>query len=169
MLSLLESWAPASSLTTFKLAQKTATLLALVTVKHCSHLTLLCIDNQHLSLQHNAAIFIPMSGGKIIWVICPLRFVLSLTPMLIFALYFYLKAFLRCTEPFRMKPDGSCVTSLFLSNNRQPWPDCAKTISSWVRKVLGVAKAHMSPSSLGGYCFYSLSSWCFPGDHPAGR
>ena len=30
-LSLLESWAPASSLTTFKLAWKTATLLALVT------------------------------------------------------------------------------------------------------------------------------------------
>ena len=42
-LSLLESWAPASSLTTFKLAWKTATLLALVTMKH-SDLTLLCID-----------------------------------------------------------------------------------------------------------------------------
>ena len=40
LLSLLESWAPASSLTTFKLAWKTATLLALVTVKHCSDLTL---------------------------------------------------------------------------------------------------------------------------------
>ena len=38
-----------------------------------------------------------------------------------------------------MKPDGSCVTSLFLGNNRQHWPVCAKTISSWVRKVLGVA------------------------------
>ena len=34
LLSLLESWAPASSLTTFKLAWKTATLLALVTAKH---------------------------------------------------------------------------------------------------------------------------------------
>ena len=64
MLSLLESWAPSSSLTTFKLAWKTATLLALVTAKHCSDLTLLCIDNQHLFLQHHAAIFIPMSGGK---------------------------------------------------------------------------------------------------------
>ena len=39
LLSLLESWAPASSLTTFKLAWKTATLLALVTAKHCSDLT----------------------------------------------------------------------------------------------------------------------------------
>ena len=64
MLSLLESWVPASSLTTCKLAWKTATLLALVTMKHCSDLTLLCIDNQHLFLQCNAAIYIPMSCGK---------------------------------------------------------------------------------------------------------
>ena len=63
---------------------------------------------------------------------------------------FYLKAYLRCTEPFRMKPDGSCVTSLFLSNNRHHLPVCAKTISSWVRKVLCVAKAHMSLGSLWG-------------------
>ena len=39
LLSLLESWAPVSSLTTFKLAWKIATLLALVTAKHCSDLT----------------------------------------------------------------------------------------------------------------------------------
>ena len=43
-----------------------------------------------------------------------------------------------------------CVTSLFLSNNRQHRPVCAKTISSWVRKVLHVAKAHMLPGSLQG-------------------
>ena len=100
LLSLLESWAPASSLTTFKLAWKTATLLALVTAKRCSDLTFL-----------------------------------------------YLKAYLQCTESFRKKPDGSRVTSLFLGNNRQHQPVCAKTFSSWVRKVLGVAKAHMSPGS----------------------
>ena len=44
---LLESWAPVSSFTTFKLAWETATLLALVTAKHCCSdltLTLLCID-----------------------------------------------------------------------------------------------------------------------------
>ena len=64
LLSLLESWAPTSYLTTFKLAWKTATLLALVTAKHCSDLTLLCVDNQHFSLQHNAAIFVPLSGAK---------------------------------------------------------------------------------------------------------
>ena len=64
ILYLLESWALASSLTTFKLAWKTATFLALVTAKCCSDLTLFCIHNQHLFLQHHAAIFIPLSGGK---------------------------------------------------------------------------------------------------------
>ena len=38
----------------------------------------------------------------------------------------------------------------FLGNNRQHRLVCAKTISSWVRKVLCVAKAHMSPGSLQG-------------------
>ena len=47
MLSLLESWALAS-LMTVKLAWKTATPLAHVTVRQCSDLTLLCIDNQCL-------------------------------------------------------------------------------------------------------------------------
>ena len=37
---------------------------SLVNAKCCSDLTLLCIDNQDLFLQHNAAIFIPISGGK---------------------------------------------------------------------------------------------------------
>ena len=56
----------------------------------------------------------------------------------------YLKAYLTCTEPFTMKPDGLHVTSHFLGNNRQHRHVCAKTISSWIRKVLCVAKAHMS-------------------------
>ena len=41
LLSTLESWAPTSSLTTFKLAWKTATLLALVTAKCCSDFNLI--------------------------------------------------------------------------------------------------------------------------------
>ena len=49
LLSLLESWEPACSLTTFKLVWKTAILLALVTAKCCSDLTLLSVDNQHFS------------------------------------------------------------------------------------------------------------------------
>ena len=43
------------------------------------------------------------------------------------------------------------MTSLFLGgNNRQHQPVCAKTISSWVWKVLSVANAHMSLGSLWG-------------------
>ena len=38
----------------------------------------------------------------------------------------------------------------FQGSNRQHRSVCAKTISSWVRKVLCVAKAHMSPISLQG-------------------
>ena len=51
LLSLLKSWEPASSLTNFKLAGKTATLL-------------FCFDNQHFFIQYPAAIFIPVSCGK---------------------------------------------------------------------------------------------------------
>ena len=150
MLSLLEGWALASSVITFKLAWKTATVLALVTAKHYSDLTLLCIDKQHLFLQHKVAIFIPMSGRKIdcLGHLSPQVHIeshsnVNLCPV------FYLKAYLRCPESFRMKPDGSHVTFPFLGHNRQHWPVCAKTIS-WVRKVLCVAKAHMSPGSLWG-------------------
>ena len=89
LLSLLESWAPASSLTIFKLAWKTATLLALVTAKCCSDLTLLCVDNQHLFFSVMLLFSFPcLVARQIIWVIFPLRFILSLTPMLIFALFF---------------------------------------------------------------------------------
>ena len=151
LLSLLESWEPAYSLTTFKLAWKTVTLLALVTVKHCSDLTLLWIDNQHFFLQHHAAIFIPLSSGKTdcLGHLPPQISTDSHTNVNLCPV-FYLKAYLRHTEPFRMKPDGSHVTTLFWGNNRQHRPVCAKTISSWERKVLCVAKAHMSPGSLWG-------------------
>ena len=35
-----------------------------------------------------------------------------------------------------------------MGNNRQYRPVSAKTISSWIRKVLCVAKVHMSPGSV---------------------
>ena len=107
LLSLLEIWALASSLTTVKLAWKTATLLVLVTVKHCSDLTLLCIDNQHLFLQHHAAIFIPLSGGKTDHLgHLPPQIHIESYPSVNFCPVFYLKAYLKFIEPFRMKPDG---------------------------------------------------------------
>ena len=89
LLSLLESWAPPSSLTTFKLVWKTAALLALVTVKHCSDLTLLCIDNCTFFFSIMLLYSFPCQVARqIIWVIILLRFVLSLIPVLIFALFF---------------------------------------------------------------------------------
>ena len=39
---------------------------------------------------------------------------------------------------------------MFLGNNWQNRPVCVKTIPSWVRKVLCVAKAHVSQGSVGG-------------------
>ena len=43
---------------------------------------------------------------------------------------FYLKAYLWHTKPFRKMLEGSQVFSLFLGNNRQYMPACAKIISS---------------------------------------
>ena len=89
LLSLLESWAPASSLTNFKLPWKATTLLALVTAKCCFDLSFLCVDNQHLFLQHCAAIFVPASGGReITWDTFHLKVILNLILMLIFVLCF---------------------------------------------------------------------------------
>ena len=111
---MLESLAPASSLTVFKLAWKTATLMALVTVKHCSDLTLLCIDNQHLFLQLHAAIFIPLSGGKTDHPgRSPLQICIESPTNINLCPVFYSKVYLRCTEPFRKMSDGLHVTSLF--------------------------------------------------------
>ena len=59
-------------------------------MKCCSDLTLLCIDNQHLFLQHHAAIFISMSGGKTDHMgHLPPQIHIGLTPMSIFALFLF--------------------------------------------------------------------------------
>ena len=83
-------------------------------MKHCHDLTLLCIDNQPLFLQHDAAIFIPLAGGKTDHLGHPPSQIcieshtsVNLHPV------FYLKAYLRCPEPFRKTSDGSHVTFLF--------------------------------------------------------
>ena len=76
-------------------------------------MNLLCIDNQHLFLQHHVAIFyqhlVVRQIGK---VIVHLDFIFNLIPVLIFVL-FLLKAYLCCTELFRKKSDGSLVSPLF--------------------------------------------------------
>ena len=102
-------------------------------------------------LQHNAAIFIPMSGGKTDHLgYLPPQIHIESHSSVNLCPVFYLKAYWRHTESFRTNPDGCHVTSPFLGNNRQHWSVCAKTISSWVRKVLCITKAHMSPGSLWG-------------------
>ena len=60
LLSLLEIWAPAFSLTNWK----SATLLVLVAAKLSFDLMYLWIDNQHPLHQPHAAIFVSVSGGK---------------------------------------------------------------------------------------------------------
>ena len=42
------------------------------------------------------------------------------------------------------------LVALFFFFRDQHWPVCTKTISSWERKVLGVARAHISLGSLQG-------------------
>ena len=147
LLSLLECLEPASSLTTFKLAWRTATLLALVTVKHCSDLTLLCIDNQHLFLWCHAAIFIPMSGGK---TDClghlPTQIYMESHTNVNFCPVFIWRLILNHLGWSLM----DCTYHLFFwITIGSTGPVCAKTIPSWVRKVLSVAKPHVSRFCLG--------------------
>ena len=77
----------------------------------------------------------------------PPRFILSLTPMLIFALFFIWRLIWDVLNHLGQSKIDHVWLFYFLGNNRQHRPACAKTISSLVRKVLCVAKAHMSPGS----------------------
>ena len=56
--------APSSFLINFNLAGKTVNTLALVMANLYSDLAVLHIGNQHLFLQHLAAIFVPAAGHK---------------------------------------------------------------------------------------------------------
>ena len=129
----------------------------------------LSLFNQHLSLQCHVAIFIPACDGKADWLghlppqICSESHSnANLCPE------FSLTAYLQCIEPLRKKLDGSHITSLVLSNNRQDKPVCAKTISSWVRNVLCIARAQVSGFSPRYCSICSLYRWCFPGVYSAG-
>ena len=73
----------------FELAWNNATLLAHITAKHSSDLTLLKIDNQYPFLQCNAGIFISASGDEMTdWVILHFKLILNNFPVLISVLYF---------------------------------------------------------------------------------
>ena len=112
--------------------------LTLVMPKYCSHLTLVCIDNHHLFLQCNAVIVISTScvktdrpGHLLSQIHIESHSNVNLFPV------FYLKAYLCYTEPFRKKSDGSHVYSLYILYI------CARKTFSWIRTVLGDAKAHV--------------------------
>ena len=65
---------------------------------------------------------------------------------------------------FRIKLDASRVSCLVLGNNGQYMSVCAKTVSSWVRKVLSIARACIFLGTLCGF-----GSCCPPIFHPAER
>ena len=83
-------------------------------------------------------------------IIFQLKFILNLAVILIFALSFTWRLTYAVLSLLGRSLDGSHMYFLFLGNNRQHMSICAKRISSWARKVLGVAKAHMSPSTFWG-------------------
>ena len=82
------------------------------------------------------------------WVIFLLRFTLSLTPVLIFALFFIWRLIWGILNHLGSSLMGHVSLLSFLDDNRQHRPVCAKTISSWVRKVLCAAKGPISLGSL---------------------
>ena len=126
LLSLIEVWPPASSLTNFKHTWKTTILLAFVTAT-CSGLTFLCINNQCLFLQNYSAIFVPVSGGEMDYLghlQCQTHIEsyssISLCPA------FYLKTI----SGIVMNPLGRSWMNfecpLLIGNNRQLMPVCAQ-------------------------------------------
>ena len=103
-----------------KLAWKTATLLALITSKYWSDLSLLHVDNQHLFHQHHAEIVVHASGGEMDQSgHLPPQIHTKSHCNVNFCAVFYLKAYSCHTEPFRKKSYGSQVSSLFQGSNRQ--------------------------------------------------
>ena len=113
----------------YQLAWKIATPLSLLTAKSFE-LTLLKIANELLILHCNATIFVAASGDKtdqqdnLPPQICIKSYCsVNLCPV------FYLKAYLRCAEPFF--EEVRWITSVLSS-----LPLCANIISSWVRKVI---------------------------------
>ena len=79
--------------------------------------------------------------------------------MLIFALCFIFdfKAHLQYIETIRKKSDVYLVSSLCFGNYRQQKPVCGKMISSWVRKVLSIAKEYMFLCTV---CGTGACGWC---------
>ena len=92
-------------------------------------------------------LFLCLMARWIDQVIINLKFILNLTPMLIFTQYILFEDLYAILILLgRSQMDLMCPLC-FLGNNRQHMPICAKIISSWVRKFLNIAKANVSPGT----------------------
>ena len=101
------------------------------------------------------------------YIIIYLTFVLNLIPKFNLCPGFHLIAYLHCTEPFRKNWDGSQFS--FLGNNRQHLIQCAKMISSCIRKVQSVVKTHIFLGTLWDAVASAALACGLPYVHPAGR
>ena len=125
-------------------------ILPFVMEKHRSDLTLLNIYKQHpFSSVSHCYFFLCLVVSWINQITFHYNFILNLIPMLIFALYFVWRLIYTLLNQSGKKSDWSQVSAL-LGNNREHMLVCAEMISSLVRKVSSIAKAHMSLGILWG-------------------
>ena len=132
----------------FNLVWKTATLCALVIPK-CSDWLFYALIISTVFSSIMLFLFLHLVVRLMNWVIFHFRFILNLTATLTLAPIFDLKAYIWHTEPFRKKLDGSWVSSLFTNDN---WGTCQYIPHNffWMRKGLGIVKAHVSLGTLQG-------------------
>ena len=76
--------------------------------KHCTDLTLLCIDKKHLLLQCHAAGKMDLPSQLPLQICIEYHSIVNLYPL------FYLRAYLWHSEPFMKTSDACWVSSLFL-------------------------------------------------------
>ena len=93
-------------------------VIVIVTAKHLN-LALLCIDHQHLFLQHYVAVFIPTSDGIMdLPGHLPSHICIESHSNGNFCPVFYLKVYLCCTEAFRKMLNEFHEASLFFCGNK---------------------------------------------------
>ena len=147
-------------LTSLKLAWKTATLLALVTAKHCSHYPGCMLIVSTFFPENHAASFVPAFGSKTNWLGHPLPQIcieshsnVNLYPV------FHLKAYLQHADLFWKNPNCYQLSSLFLSNSRQHMSVYAK-MHCKSAYIFRCGPKCCSICSYGRWCFPSIHSAC---------
>jgi len=146
LLNLLrsKSWSPARNLDLAFLTKKLAVLLALSSMKRISDLSLLSMEKGMMLLSRDSVTFIPKYGAKtdrpgsfmVQFSVYRNKLEPALCPIL------YLKRYLQVTQQFRDTQDNHM---LFLSLCKKKFPVKTYTIASWVKQVISMAGASMSP------------------------